>query len=382
MAEIEKTPTLGLNKPPKGYFDWDVPLNENWDKLDFLGAGQLPLLTPMMFDHRLEGDEALGWAMQGSILDGDEYTSVWEKLKTARDRAVQQTLTIRSVTYTFYKDPTSGWVFLDQANYNKAFTNLKDSFGFVLTDVDGKKTITLPKREVFFKPSMNDVNAFGTESLPNITGSYTAWQSLDCNKDNGIAKGTGAISISSPTSVKGCTQWGSGTGVKSWYLDASRSSSAYKNGAKVNPERTTVFIYYKVGNTIVNKEQIDLGNMTTQVDNLATNKANKDLSNVSSNIDYVIESQIKADGSWYRKYKSGWLEQGGIKSISINTINLLKPYSNTNYKVLPSQEDTNYALNMIITAKTTTSFILKARTTKGQDYLTFKGSWVAIGQGA
>lgn len=36
MAEpaITKTAILELNKPDKGYFDWDVPLNANWDKLD------------------------------------------------------------------------------------------------------------------------------------------------------------------------------------------------------------------------------------------------------------------------------------------------------------------------------------------------------------
>jgi len=34
---------------------------------------------------------------------------------------------------------------------------------------------------------------------------------------------------------------------------------------------------------------------------------------ISDNIDYVVETWRAADGkAWYRKYKSGWVEQGGI----------------------------------------------------------------------
>ena len=283
MAEIEKTPTLGLNKPPKGYFDWDVPLNENWDKLDFLGAGQLPLLATHEFDHRLEGDEAIGWAMQGSSIDGDKYTSVWDKLKTAKDRAVQQTLEIKSVTYTIFKDATSGWVFLDQANYNKAFTNLQDSLGFILTDVDGVKTIVLPKREVYTKPSMSDANVFGAESLPNHTHNVPnipTGQS-DAGRDQ-FAGGNNDVNFKTVTSG----------GVN--------SSIVYKDGAKVNPDHHTVFIYYKVGNTIVNQDQIDLGTINEEIDNLTTqmnSKANTDLSNVSASAKVSISGYGMPDYS-------------------------------------------------------------------------------------
>lgn len=273
MAEIEKTPTLGLNKPPKGYFDWDVPLNENWDKLDFLGAGQLPLLAQIQLDHRLEGEEATGWAMQGSVLDGDRYTSVWEKLKTAKDRATQVTAKFNDVTYTYFKDATSGWVFLDQANYDKAFTNLKDSLGFILTDVDGVKTITLPKKEVYLKPSLSDANVFDAESLPD--------HRHDIGFDDYLGTQYGNKTISGSFLLAGYGQAGRAS-TSALTSMASASDSRYKSGAKVNPDHSTVFIYYKVGNTIVNQDQIDVGNLNSQVDDLATNKADKDLSNVSA----------------------------------------------------------------------------------------------------
>lgn len=356
MAEIEKTPTLGLNKPPKGYFDWDVPLNENWDKLDFLGAGQLPLLTPIMFDHRLEGNEAIGWAMQGSILDGDEYTSVWEKLKTAKDRATQQSLEINEVTYTIFKDATSGWVFLDQANYNKAFTNLKDSLGFILVEADGKKTITLPKREVYSKPSLSDANVFGAESLPNIKGTFEPTSHKNDYPTSGAFYTVGAGNSYSEAAQAGAV----------FGFDASRSSEIYQDGAKVNPDHHTVFIYYKVGNTIVNQEQIDLGNLTSQVNDLATNKANTDFSNISSNIDYVVES-----GTNYRRYKSGflmcWGQSGGA-------VIFPKPFSDTSYSFTVSgriRNDTGYTLGNY--NFTTTGVSINTQEA-------FK--WLAMGQGA
>ena len=43
-------------------------------------------------------------------------------------------------------------------------------------------------------------------------------------------------------------------------------------------------------------------------------KADTDLGNIPANYDYVVESQEPTAGNgytWYRKYKSGWVEQGG-----------------------------------------------------------------------
>lgn len=49
----------------------------------------------------------------------------------------------------------------------------------------------------------------------------------------------------------------------------------------------------------------------------------------------LVESRYNEDGSWYRKYSDGWLEQGGkCLGAGYITVNLLKPYKNTNYIVL------------------------------------------------
>lgn len=57
-------------------------------------------------------------------------------------------------------------------------------------------------------------------------------------------------------------------------------------------------------------EDINIEALETEIEN----KANKDLSNTPANVDYVIETQTPTSANnytWYRKYKSGWVEQGG-----------------------------------------------------------------------
>ena len=90
-------------------------------------------------------------------------------------------------------------------------------------------------------------------------------------------------------------------------------------------------------------------------------KANTDLSNVLANYDYVVESKVptESDPSWYRKYKSGWLEQGGLvasTSGATGTVQtLLKPFANANYTLTATARGT-FDRTFLITSKTATTF--------------------------
>lgn len=297
MAEpgITQTDILKLNKPDKGYFDWDVPLNENWDKLDFLGAGQLPLLYRLESERILEGADATGWALQGSVLDGDTYPTLWTLLKTAKDRAASKTLEIKEITYTVAQDEVTGMVFVDQANYDKGWANLKDSLGFIVSFVDEVKSITLPKRAVYDRADVEGLNGFGAESLPNITGSFG--NVVDYNS---TAKFSGAFERF--TSYSHAVGAGGQVRAYNSSFDASRSSSTYQDGASVQPDHHVVYAYYKVGNTIVADESIDLGNVLTQLAAVQTQlagKADKDLSNTEPSQEFLdsVASGASADVS-------------------------------------------------------------------------------------
>ena len=100
-----------------------------------------------------------------------------------------------------------------------------------------------------------------------------------------------------------------------------------------------------------------------------------------TNYDYVVDykTPTDADPTWYRVYKSGWIEQGGILPKKDNwsavTITFPKPFANTLYTVLTSTGYTSNTDANTITGKTTTTF-----TTTGYNSTGFAG-WQASGQG-
>jgi hypothetical protein len=68
-------------------------------------------------------------------------------------------------------------------------------------------------------------------------------------------------------------------------------------------------------------------------------KAQTDFANVNSNIDFVVDSWSDDNGNWYRKYRSGWCEQGGLSASNATSVTFFVPYSSTNYSVLISFDD-------------------------------------------
>jgi hypothetical protein len=78
-----------------------------------------------------------------------------------------------------------------------------------------------------------------------------------------------------------------------------------------------------------------IDNVRTSVEETGNIKAGLDLSNVDEEIDFVVESYVNGK-QWYRKYRSGRVEQGGeAPTISNNgysacTVNFNIPFADTN----------------------------------------------------
>lgn len=116
----------------------------------------------------------------------------------------------------------------------------------------------------------------------------------------------------------------------------------------------------------------------------------KDLSNVSANIDYVVESWT--DGlSFYRKFKSGWLEQGIFSQTIDSAANkpymftLIRPFKTAHgYEVHITSfgtDDTTTGPNITLTDRQTTSVtIVNQGYDTGSNHRSF--NWYACGQGA
>lgn len=113
--------------------------------------------------------------------------------------------------------------------------------------------------------------------------------------------------------------------------------------------------------------------------------AQNDLSNVSSNIDYVVESQEPTESNnytWYRKYKSGWVEQGGGTGQSNyifynSTVTFPVPFADMNYAINGVGFTISNAGNLSLQTKTTTSFTVASDTQQCG-----VGGWFACGMAA
>jgi hypothetical protein len=109
----------------------------------------------------------------------------------------------------------------------------------------------------------------------------------------------------------------------------------------INNIRTNGILYENATNNMVNNAiESNLGN-----------KAEKDLSNIPDNYDYVIETKTPAvlDSTWYRKYKSGWVEQGGNFSASSTNYLVQLPIEMANiyYSVQATVNDASISKNNI-----------------------------------
>jgi hypothetical protein len=78
-------------------------------------------------------------------------------------------------------------------------------------------------------------------------------------------------------------------------------------------------------------------------------KADRNLLNTTDNVDIVVESQLPASDNgytWYRKYKSGWVEQGGdgisVAETGSKVVTLPVPMANTRYVALVA--DNSYSV--------------------------------------
>ena len=114
----------------------------------------------------------------------------------------------------------------------------------------------------------------------------------------------------------------------------------------------------------------------------ATGVALEDLSNTPTNIDYVVESQeptSENNYTWYRLYKSGWIEQGGYSDGSTGTVVISLPIemSNTNYIVIKNSGASN---DGTASQRYVSCYALSTTSFSTYDTSTFK--WYVCGQSA
>ena len=387
MDGYEKTPTLGLNKPEKGDFNWDLPLNENWDILDRVGGAQLPLLATIDLDYKLTGDAAIGWALAGSTLSGNTYTSLWSAMKVAYDRSTATNETHYDKTYSVRIDTVTGWRFVTVDVYSSASSALGDSLGHVLDT--NAKTIRLRGSWYSYDLPTQDTRYIGNiwdETLPNVKGEFYVSNVIqDVNgQQAGASKTNGMFKFTQSGGTAGAS-WSSAGGIftlnASTFNTSGSGVSPYRDNARVRPQSKNLLRYYKVGNTLTNVENIDVGTILSSI---------SDMVHASEFVETkrIVTATWRSGTNWYTKYSDGWIEQGGdITGLSATnshenqTTTLHTPFASTTYHVsmISANSNNNRCQDCGILEREVKRFRWSSSFWYGRDANVTTVSWYACG---
>ena len=331
-------------------------------------------------------------------------TSAQEAAQSAQSAADSAALAIAKssygnigdIKYTTRTDVPNGGAWCDGAEYTQAafpdiYQMLVDgkisstdytSFADSISTNGSCGLFALDTATTSFKvPKLNDVyiktgqepSAFGAESLPNVTGTSP---SIGDEADNTAVKYTGALSLKndgSSTRLASLSQNNYPNYIK---LDASKISSTYQDSAKVNPDHVVYRAYVVLYSSAAEASVAQAAEFMTALGG----KANTDLSNISGNIDYIVESYQNGT-EWYRIYKSGWVEQGGV---IITTGDQQRAFAT----FLKEMADTNYFVSVTVVDEGSSNYstAVDTRSTTSMAVFTFTEyrpcSWEIKGYGA
>lgn len=280
------------------------------------------------------------------------------------------TETVGSTEITFYRSADGHKIVLadQESKVSDIYRDTGVAWYYILDTTN--KLFKLPRTKYSFTGLRDFVGNFVEAGLPNITGQTNFAPNAGIRND---AEARGSFYTEVPTTYAPNFTSSGGYDLS---FDASLSSEVYGKSNTVQPNSTQMYLYFYVGNTVINQTEVDVGTITEQLN------GKQDV--LGNNVDYVVESYN--DGTnWYRVYKSGWLEQGGVLSGTAGwyTVTYLKPFADNNYTLLASAVDTDDNLTIQVSGicnKTATGVRI-VNTTGGQTYTT-QVSWEAKGQGA
>lgn len=173
-------------------------------------SDNIPMFFAMTTDHILQGDEAIGWALQGSLVI-DTYSTAVNKIKSLYNSSSSVSSTYRNINCKLTADGR----YIADISQKSAIDTLFDQTGiadFYILD-ESNNRFYLPKTKWYHQFTLDT-------SLVNKTNDY--------------------------------------------------SSSTYDSSNETAPTSSNRLLYYKVGNTVVNEQAIDINYLVNTVTNLLT----------------------------------------------------------------------------------------------------------------
>ena len=216
--------------------------------------------------------------------------------------------TYDDITITYYKSTNGLKICLqDQSDaIEQLYANTGVAWYYII-DTENKR-FKLP-RKVSETLDLNTVSVVGNGMTLGLTNGTTETGLITDNQ--GVVRcyseafGKDVSASSGPSTGVVAGYFGITTDPEKSGMIADLSSIGYKEVT----EQT--YLYFFMGDTLRDARIIDV-NAVVENQASVTNELNA-LKNLLANIDYVVESKeaTDEDPTWYRVYKSGWIEQGG-----------------------------------------------------------------------
>lgn len=272
-------------------------------------------------DHILTGDEAVGWALQGSLVTNtypDAVAKIKELYQAGEETTYREIVCKRSQDGRYIAD-------IAQKEAIEALFTSTGVADFYILDSSNNQ-FYLPKSK-WFKQLTTDtslVNNYNEDGLPNLKKDATGSPEISVwSSGNNVEYWEGLIG-KYPTTPKYNPNNGGYGQFQELLFDASKYNSKYGNSENVQPPSSNKLLYYRVGNTIINEANIDVGNILSEL------QLKMDVTHSNDTKPYIIET-YKNENSWYNLWSNKFCEQGGILDKGVSNITYLKRFADTKY---------------------------------------------------
>lgn len=264
MANIEYTPNLDLAKQPTGAREWGAVLNENFEKID-AKAGNIQgsyNVGDIFYSMRTEQEFNGAAVCDGEIYNISDFSGA---------STIGELLTAGKLPY------------VSMTEYATSLTanGSVRCFGW-----DGGETFRVPTlNDVFIQAGQAATPAeFLVESLPNIKGNFYGGLGAYTNY------GTGAFYEDKSATAVTDQIGGNGNVTKNRFgFDASRSSSTYKDDAKVRPDSVRYRAFVQLASKV---RDVSLQDYSSQLQE-TTDELNADIRLTGAETKNFIEESIE-----------------------------------------------------------------------------------------
>ena len=309
-------------------------------------------------------------------LTDEQYSSFYDTMNNCKENEILpyrlydiNTTKLLNGYYLKCTDATIG-VFVVFNNEDEETSFFFIDHGSYYVTTDGSKTIPDPDKSqtdptTYFKVPKLSAYIIQKENIPVIGNGMTL----------GLTNGTitgGLVYSSARELAAGVTGYGTNVGTTS--IAASNFTDGTTIGITTDPEKSGMIADLS-NDSFTGRVMIQLFNSTTDTAVATCNQVLADVSLLNQG-DYVIETQLPTEEnnySWYRLYKSGWVEQGGeITAASVadgtgssgnNSIILPVIMANDRYHInLQTQVGSSgwdYANGVILNSRSTTKLTVK-----------------------